>query len=95
MKKKNLYVKVRERPTIFKVIILQTLFMAKTVYGINDIKINEKYIQKLNKLIIENFNDIFDNDLNLINTKKEFEFILKHGNISNEFLNDYITLHYE
>ena len=42
---KNPTIKVRERPAIFKFIILQTLFMAKTVYGINDIKINT-----LNKL---------------------------------------------
>ena len=33
--------------------MLQTLYIAKTIYGISDIKINEKYMQELNKVIIE------------------------------------------
>ena len=45
--------KARERPAIFKFVILQTLYIAKTIYGTNDIKINEKYMQELNKVIIE------------------------------------------
>ena len=84
MQKKNSNIKKRERTTIFKFIILQTLFIAKTVYGINDIKINEKYMQGLNKLTMKDFNDIFDkneneykNNLILINVKKESEFYFK------------------
>ena len=90
---KNSNIKVRERPAIFKFIILQTLFIANTVYGINDIKTTEKYMQELNKLIMEDLHDKNDNNLTLINAKKEFEFILKHENISDEFLNDYTTLY--
>ena len=92
--------KGRERPEMFKFVILQTLYIAKTIYGTNDIKINEKYMQELNKVIIEDFNDVFDededeNDLASINAKKEYDFILKHDNTSDEFLNDYITIHNE
>ena len=42
---KNLNINVRERPAIFKFIILQTLLIAKTSYGIDDIKINEKHMK--------------------------------------------------
>ena len=92
--------KARERPAIFKFVILQTLYIAKTIYGISDVKINEKYMQELNKVIIADFNDVFDededeNDLASINAKKEYDFILKHDNTSDEFLNDYITIHNE
>ena len=83
---------MRERPAIFKFIILQTIYIAKTIYGINDIKINEEYIQELNRLIIEDFNDVFNedqNDLASINAKKEHDFI------SGEFLKDYIKIHNE
>ena len=53
-------------------------------------------MQQLNKLIIEDFNDVFDeNDLASINAKKEHDFILKHDNISDEFSNDYIAIHNE
>ena len=57
-------------------------------------------MQELNKVIIEDFNDVFDededeNDLASINAKKEYDFILKHDNTSDEFLNDYITIHNE
>ena len=53
-------------------------------------------MQQLNKLIIEDFNDVFDeNDLASINAKKEYDFILKHDITSDEFLNDYITIHNE
>ena len=89
---------MRERPAIFKFIILQTIYIAKAIYGINDIKINEEYIQELNRLIIEDFNDVFNedqNDLTSINAKKEHDFILKHDNISGEFLKDYIKIHNE
>ena len=98
----NVNIKVRERPLIFKFSILQTMFVAKTVYGINDIKINEECLQELNKLIIEDFNAIFNkteseykNDLIFITAEKEFNFILKCDNITNHFFNDYITLHNE
>ena len=50
-------------------------------------------MQELNKLIMEDLHDKNDNNLTLINAKKEFEFILKHENISDEFLNDYTTLY--
>ena len=95
---KNPIIKLRERPAIFKFIILQTIYIAKAIYGINDIKINEEYIQELNRLIIEDFNDVFNedqNDLASINAKKEHDFILKHDNISGEFLKDYIKIHNE
>ena len=78
--------------------MLQTIYIAKAIYGINDIKINEEYIQELNRLIIEDFNDVFNedqNDLASINAKKEHDFILKHDNISGEFLKDYIKIHNE
>ena len=95
---KNYNIKVREKQAIFKFIILQRLYIAKTIYGINDIKINEKYMQELNKLIMEDFNDVFDEDHNnpaSINAKKKYDFILKHDNISDEFSNDYIKVHNE
>ena len=66
------------------------------IIGINDIKINEKYMQQLNKLMVEDFNDVFDeNDLASSNAKKEYDFVLKYDNISDEFSNDYITIHNE
>ena len=66
------------------------------IIGINDIKINEKYMQQLNKLIVEDFNDVFDeNDLASSNAKKEYDFVLKYDDISDEFSNDYITIHNE
>ena len=97
---KNRNNKARERTAIFKFVILQTLYIAKTIYGISDVKINEKYMQELNKVIIADFNDVFDededeNDLASINAKKEYDFVLKHDNTSDEFLNDYITIHNE
>ena len=49
-------------------------------------------------MIIEDFNDVFNedqNDLASINAKKEHDFILKHDNISGEFLKDYIKIHNE
>ena len=68
--------------------MLQTLSIAKILYGINNIKINEEYMKELNKLIIKDFIENKDedkNDLEIINAKKEFEFISKHDNISNNF----------
>ena len=76
--------------------MLQTLSIAKILYGINNIKINEEYMKELNKLIIKDFIENTDedkNDLEIINAKKEFEFISKHENISNNFLNNYTILH--
>ena len=53
-------------------------------------------MQQLNKLIVEDFNDVFDeNDLASINAKIEYDFVSKHDNISDEFSNDYITIHNE
>ena len=95
---KNYNIKVREKQAIFELIILQRLYIVKAIYGINNIKINEKYMQELNKLIMEDFNDAFDEDYNnpaSIKTKKEYDFILKHDNISDEFSNDYIKIHNE
>ena len=76
--------------------MLQTLSIAKILYGINNIKIYEDYMKEMNKLTIEDFNEKKDedkNDLEIINAKKEFEFISKHENISNNFLNNYTILH--
>ena len=76
--------------------MLQTLSIEKILYGINNIKIYEEYMKEMNKLIIEDFNENKDedkNDLEIINAKKEFEFISKHENISNNFLNNYTILH--
>ena len=76
--------------------MLQTLSIAKILYGINNIKINEEYMKEMNKLTIEDFNENKDedkNDLEIINAKKEFEFISTHENISNNFLNNYTILH--
>ena len=75
--------------------MLQTLSIAKILYGINNIKIYEEYMKEMNKLTIEDFNEKKDeekNDLEIINAKKEFEFISKHDNISNNFLNSYTIL---
>ena len=75
--------------------MLQTLSIEKILYGINNIKIYEEYMKEMNKLIIEDFNENKDedkNDLEIINAKKEFEFISKHDNISNNFLNNYTIL---
>ena len=53
------------------------------------------------KLIIEDFNDVFDedekneNDLASTNAKREYDFILKRDNISGDLLNDYIIIHNE
>ena len=53
-------------------------------------------MQQLNKLIVEDFNDVFDeNDLASSNAKKEYDFVLKYDNISDEFSNDYILIHNE
>ena len=55
-------------------------------------------MQELIRLIIEDFNNVFDeveNDLASINAKNEYDFILKHDNISDEFLNDFIKIHNE
>ena len=97
---KNPNHEVRKRPAIFKIIILP-LFIAKTIYGIDEIKINKEYMQELDKLILEDFNDISDknknenkNNLAVINAKM-IEFILKHDDISDEFLNDHTTLHHK
>ena len=46
-------------------------------------------MQELDKLIIEDLNGIFDNVI----SSKQIDFILKHDDISDESLNDYITLH--
>ena len=76
--------------------MLQTLSIAKILYGINNIKIYEEYMKEMNKLTIEDFNEKKDedkNDLEIINAKKEFEFISTHENISNNFLNNYTILH--
>ena len=76
--------------------MLQTLSIEKILYGINNIKIYEEYMKEMNKLTIEDFNEKKDedkNDLEIINAKKEFEFISKHENISNNFLNNYTILH--
>ena len=75
--------------------MLQTLSIEKILYGINNIKIYEEYMKEMNKLIIEDFNENKDedkNDLEIIHAKKEFEFISKHDNISNNFLNNYTIL---
>ena len=45
-------------------------------------------------MIIEDFNDVFDDPAS-INAKREYDFILKHENISDEFLNDFITIQNE
>ena len=42
---KNYNIKVREKQAIFELIILQRLYIVKAIYGINNIKINEKYIK--------------------------------------------------
>ena len=55
-------------------------------------------MQELSRLIIEDFNNVFDeveNDLASINAKNEHDFILKHDNISDEYLNDFIKIHNE
>ena len=44
-------------------------------------------------MALEEIENEYKNNLTLINAKKEFEFILKHNNISDEFLNDYTTLY--
>ena len=69
---------------IFKFIILQTLFIAKTVYDIGNIKVDKKSMKELNELIKEDFNNLIDedegddkNDSSFINAKKEFESIKK------------------
>ena len=52
-------------------------------------------MKELNKLIIEDFienKDEDQNDLEIINAKKKFEFISKHDTVSNNFLNDYTIL---
>ena len=96
-KKKSQY--YCKRKTIFKFITLQTLFIAKTIYGIDDIKINKECMQELDKLIIEDLNGIFDKNENkhknnlAVISSKQIDFTLKHDDISDESLNDYITLH--
>ena len=69
---------------ILKFIILQTLFIAKTVYDIDNIKVDKKSMKELNELIKEDFNNLIDedecdykNDSSFINAKKEFESIKK------------------
>ena len=53
-------------------------------------------MQELNKLIMEEFNkneSEYKNDFIFINGIRGFEFILKHGNISGEYFNDYAALY--
>ena len=64
--------------------MLQTLSIAKILYGINNIKINEEYMKELNKLIIKDFIENKDedkNDLEIINAKKEFESLFQNMRI--------------
>lgn len=96
--KHNRNVKVRENLYYFKLIMLYILYGADK-YDEKILKIEEKYMQKLNNLILEQFEDIKDalgeNNALLFNLKKERDFILKHNDASDEFQKDLVALNKE
>ena len=90
---------VKECPQIYKFIILQSLLTLKVQYDINDFKSDKFLITLLNQEIIKKHGHKFDNydknDLEIIKAKAEYDFILKHDDITHEFMIDYDIFHEE
>ena len=73
--------------------MLRTLHDINTYYRNNGLKerlkLDQKYMQELNNCIIDDLKDLLDeDDSELIGAKKEYDFILKHNDISDEYFND-------
>ena len=90
---------VKECPQIYKFIILQSLLTLKVQYDINDFKSDKFLITLLNQEIIKKHGHKFDNydknDLEIIKAKAEYDFILKHDDITGGFMIDYDILYEE
>ena len=90
---------VKECPQIYKFIILQSLLTLKVQYDINDFKSDKFLITLLNQEIIKKHGHKFDNydknDLEIIKAKVAYDFILKHDDITHEFMIDYDIFHEE
>ena len=95
----NQEITVRKCPQIYKFIILQSLLTLKVLYRINDFKSDKFLMILLNQKIIKKHGHKFDNydkiDLEIIKAKAEYDFILKHDDITDEFMIDYDILHEE
>ena len=90
---KNRDIKIRDWKAIFKFYVLRTLHDINTYYRNNGLKerlkLDQKYMQELNNCIIDDLKDLLDeDDSELIGAKKEYDFILKHNDISDEYFND-------
>ena len=90
---------VKECPQIYKFIILQSLLTLKVQYDINDFKSDKFLMTLLNQEIIKKHGHKFDNydknDLEIIKAKAEYDFILKHDDITGGFMIDYDILYEE
>lgn len=85
-------------PTDFKIYYnpKQTL---RLLYKNSNVNADKEYMQYLNQEIIKNhankFNNENEDNIEIIKAKKEYDFILKHDNITDEFHSDYDILHEE
>ena len=90
---------VKECPQILKFIIIQNILTLRLLYENNNINADKEYMQYLNQEIIKNHGNKFNNEnednIEIIKAKKEYDFILKHDNITDEFHSDYDILHEE
>ena len=95
----NQEITVRKCPQIYKFIILQSLLTLKVLYRINDFKSDKFLMTLLNQEIIKKHGHKFDNydknDLEIIKAKAEYDFILKHDDITGGFMIDYDILYEE
>ena len=95
----NQEITVRKYPQIYKFIILQSLLTLKVLYHINDFKSDKFLMTLLNQEIIKKHGHKFDNydknDLEIIKAKAEYDFILKHDDITGGFMIDYDILYEE
>ena len=90
---------VKGCPQIYKFIVLQSLLELKVIYHINDFKSDKFFMTLLNQEKTKKHGYKFENhDANnpeTIKEKAEYDFILKHDDITNEFMVDYDILHQE
>ena len=95
----NQEITVRKCPQIYNFIILQSLLTLKVLYHINDFKSDKFLMTLLNQEIIKKHGHKFDNydknDLEIIKAKAEYDFILKHDDITGGFMIDYDILYEE
>ena len=95
----NQEITVRKFPQIYKFIILQSLLTLKVLYCLNGFKSDKSLMTLLNQEIIKKHGHKFDNydknDLEIIKAKAEYDFILKHDDITGGFMIDYDILYEE